>query len=93
MLFLSLGFRHVDKDNFLGFQSYWLRFSDFFRIFIFSFFENKNFIKYGKCAKEFSLETIVRMNSDAPFLDPILVDEVVNKFQENDFDFVSNEPA
>ena len=46
--------------------------------------------RYYKCAKEFSLETIVRMNSDAPFLDPILVDEVVNKFQENDFDFVSN---
>ena len=46
--------------------------------------------RYYKCAKEFSLETIVRMNSDAPFLDPVLVDETVNKFQENDFDFVSN---
>ena len=46
--------------------------------------------RFYKCAKEFSLETIVRMNSDSPFLDPILVDEVVNKFQENDFDFVSN---
>ena len=46
--------------------------------------------RFYKCAKEFSLETIVRMNSDAPFLDPILVDEAVNKFQENDFDFVSN---
>ena len=46
--------------------------------------------RYYKCAKEFSLETIVRMTSDAPFLDPTMVDRTVNKFQENDFDFVSN---
>jgi len=30
------------------------------------------------------------MTSDSPFLDPLIVDKTVNKFQEDDFDFVSN---
>jgi spore coat polysaccharide biosynthesis protein SpsF len=46
--------------------------------------------RYYQCAKKFSLETIVRMTSDSPFLDPLIVDKTVNKFQEDDFDFVSN---
>lgn len=46
--------------------------------------------RYYQCAKEFSLETIVRMTSDCPFLDPTIVDKTINKFQENNFDFVSN---
>ena len=46
--------------------------------------------RYYQCAKKFSLETIVRMTSDSPFLDPLIVDKTVNKFQEGDFDFVSN---
>ena len=46
--------------------------------------------RYYQCAKKFSLETIVRMTSDSPFLDHLIVDKTVNKFQEDDFDFVSN---
>jgi len=46
--------------------------------------------RYYKCAKEFSLDVIVRMTSDAPFLDPTIVDKVFSKFQETDCDFVSN---
>ena len=46
--------------------------------------------RYYQCAKKFSLETIVRMTSDSPFLDPLIVDKTVNKFQEDDFDLVSN---
>ena len=46
--------------------------------------------RYYQCAKKFSLETIVRMTSDSPFLDPLIEDKTVNKFQEDDFDFVSN---
>ena len=38
--------------------------------------------RYYKCAKKFSLNTIVRMTSDAPFLDPTIVDKVISKFQE-----------
>ena len=39
--------------------------------------------RYYKCAKEFSLDVIVRITSDAPFQDPAIVDEVISKFQEN----------
>ena len=46
--------------------------------------------RYYKCAKKFSLDTIVRMTSDAPFLDPTIVDKVFSKFQETGCDFVSN---
>jgi len=46
--------------------------------------------RYYKCAKEFSLDTIVRMTSDAPFLDPTIVDKVISKFQETGCDFASN---
>lgn len=46
--------------------------------------------RYYQCAKVFSLETIVRMTSDCPFLDPTVVDKTVNTFLENNFDFVSN---
>ena len=46
--------------------------------------------RYYQCAKEFSLETIVRMTSDCPFLDPTVVDKTVNEFYQNDYDFVSN---
>ena len=46
--------------------------------------------RYYKCAREFSLDVIVRMTSDAPFLDPTIVDKVISKFQETGCDFVSN---
>ena len=46
--------------------------------------------RYYQCAKEFSLETIVRMTSDCPFLDPTVVDKTVNAFYQSDFDFISN---
>ena len=46
--------------------------------------------RYYKCAKKFSLDTIVRMTSDAPFLDPTIVDKVFSKFQETGCDFASN---
>ena len=46
--------------------------------------------RYYQCAKEFSLETIVRMTSDCPFLDPTVVDKTVNEFYQNDYDFISN---
>ena len=46
--------------------------------------------RYYQCAKEFSLETIVRMTSDCPFLDPTVVDKTVNKFYQSTFDFISN---
>jgi spore coat polysaccharide biosynthesis protein SpsF len=46
--------------------------------------------RYYKCAREFSLDVIVRMTSDAPFPDPTIVDKVISKFQETGCDFASN---
>ena len=46
--------------------------------------------RYYQCAKEFSLETIVRMTSDCPFLDPTVVDRTIEEFYQNNYDFVSN---
>jgi spore coat polysaccharide biosynthesis protein SpsF len=46
--------------------------------------------RYYQCAKKFSLDVIVRMTSDAPFLDPTIVDDVISKFQETGCDFASN---
>lgn len=46
--------------------------------------------RYYKCAKKFSLSTIVRITSDAPLIDPIIVDQVIKKFESMTFDYVCN---
>ena len=46
--------------------------------------------RYYKCAKEFSLDPILRITSDAPFLDPTIVDKVIEKYEKSNYDFVSN---
>jgi len=46
--------------------------------------------RYYKCAKEFSLINIVRITSDNPLIDPTLVDQVVEKYLEGSFDYVTN---
>ena len=46
--------------------------------------------RYYKCAKEFSLDPILRITSDAPFLDPTIIDEVIEKYEKSNYDFVSN---
>lgn len=46
--------------------------------------------RYYQCAKHFELETVIRMTSDCPFLDPEIVDKTVNLFQKNEYDYVSN---
>ena len=46
--------------------------------------------RYYNCAKEFSLDPVLRITSDAPFLDPIVVDKVIEKYEKSDYDFVSN---
>lgn len=46
--------------------------------------------RYYKCAKKFSLDPILRITSDAPFLDPIIVDDVIDSFEKTKCDFVSN---
>jgi len=46
--------------------------------------------RYYKCAKKFSCEIIVRITSDCPLIDPIVIDTAINKFLHNSYDYVSN---
>ena len=46
--------------------------------------------RYYQCAKEFSLSTIVRVTADNPFIDPTIVDQVIEKFNSNSYDYVTN---
>lgn len=46
--------------------------------------------RYYNCAKHYSMEHIVRINGDAPFIDPQIIDKVVLFYKNNKFDYVSN---
>ena len=46
--------------------------------------------RYYKCAEKFSLNTIVRITSDEPFIDPTIVDQIIVNFQKIGCDFASN---
>ncbi len=44
--------------------------------------------RYYKCAKKFSVQTIVRVTSDCPLIDPTIVDRIVEIFNSNSYDYV-----
>lgn len=44
--------------------------------------------RYYQTAKEFSIENIFRISADTPLLDPKLCSEMVQIFNNNDFDYV-----
>lgn len=46
--------------------------------------------RYYQCAKKFSIPTIVRITSDCPLMDPNVIDDVITKFQNDSYDYVSN---
>jgi len=46
--------------------------------------------RYYQCAKEYSVFTIVRIPSDKPLIDPEIVDNVVNMFRNNSYDYITN---
>jgi spore coat polysaccharide biosynthesis protein SpsF (cytidylyltransferase family) len=46
--------------------------------------------RYYQCAKEFSFSDIVRITSDNPLIDPTIVDLVISKYLEGEFDYVTN---
>jgi len=46
--------------------------------------------RYYKCAKKYSISTIVRITSDNPLTDHTIVDKVIRKFSTNEWDYVSN---
>lgn len=46
--------------------------------------------RYYQCAKNLSIEHIVRITSDNPLIDPSIVDRVVDFYKKNDYDYVNN---
>ena len=46
--------------------------------------------RYYRCAEKFSLDTIVRITSDEPFIDPTIVDQIIINFQKICCDYASN---
>ena len=46
--------------------------------------------RHYQCAKEYSVSTIVRIPSDKPLIDPEIVDNVINVFINNSYDYITN---
>ena len=46
--------------------------------------------RYYNCAEKFSLNTIVRITSDEPLIDPTIVDQIIINFQKIGCDYASN---
>jgi len=46
--------------------------------------------RYYQCAKKFNFSTIVRVTSDCPLIDPTIIDRIIKKFKNGDYDYVSN---
>ena len=52
--------------------------------------ENDVLDRYYKCAKSFNIDHILRLTSDCPFIDPELVDKIINTYKKGNYDYVSN---
>jgi len=46
--------------------------------------------RYYQCASKFGFSTIVRIPSDKPLIDPQIVDNVIEKYKINSYDYISN---
>jgi spore coat polysaccharide biosynthesis protein SpsF len=46
--------------------------------------------RYYQCAKKFNLDPIIRITSDCPLIDPNVIDMTINEFNQNKYDYVSN---
>jgi len=54
--------------------------------------ENDVLDRYYQCAKEFFADTIVRITSDCPFIDPDIIDQAIEYFYRTNFGFVKFSP-
>ena len=52
--------------------------------------ENDVLDRFYQCAKYFKINQIVRISSDAPFIDPNIVDKTISFFNDSNFDYVNN---
>ncbi len=46
--------------------------------------------RYFKCAQKFSCEHIIRVTADCPLIDPNIIDNILQKFEKGNYDYVSN---
>lgn len=46
--------------------------------------------RYYECAKKYKSSIIVRVTSDCPFSDPDLIDDMINFYIKNNYDYISN---
>lgn len=52
--------------------------------------ENNVLKRYYKAAKKYNLNIIVRVTSDNPLMDPIIIDNMILFFKEKNFDYITN---
>ena len=54
--------------------------------------ENDVLDRYYQCALKYSeYDNIVKITGDCPLIDPVVIDKVISYFENNDFDYVSND--
>ena len=52
--------------------------------------ENDVMSRYYDCAKKYNSDIVVRMTADCPFIDPEIIDKVVQKFKDDNVDYCGN---
>lgn len=52
--------------------------------------ENNVLKRYHEAAKEFKLDIIIRITSDCPFIDPKILDDMINFYLKNRYDYIKN---
>ena len=67
-----------------------VKFVDLYGIKVFRGSEEGVLDRYFHCAKELNLDIIVRITSDCPLIDPEIIDKCVEKFENENFDYLSN---
>ena len=46
--------------------------------------------RYVQCAKNFSIDTIIRITADNPLIDPNIVDLIINEYNNTECDYMTN---
>lgn len=46
--------------------------------------------RYYECAKKFNLNVVIRITADCPLIDPTIINKAIDKFNEGNYDYVSN---
>ena len=73
-----------DEDKIL------LNIADEMEIFSFAGSQNDVLDRYYSCAEKFSADPIIRITGDCPLIDLQLIDEIIQFYQKNNFDYISN---